>query len=169
MKTPKLGFLFAVLLITLSVAGCKDECKDINCGTNGECVDGSCVCDAGYLGTDCSSAFNANLVGDYTLTEACDLSGNWNYTVTVAKVAGSATQATIEGFYQENNDLVTATIAANGASLTIPKQDLGTSGFQLEATATAGSITNNGKTINVRYTVTQGNVLVESCTATLTR
>ncbi len=167
-KTLKLQLLAGLFLGTLILTGCKDECKDVTC-VQGACVDGNCICDAGYYGTDCATAFNANLEGDYALTEVCDLSGNWNYTVTIAKKAGSATEATIEGFYQENNRSVTATISNNGASLTIPKQNLGDSGFQLEATAAPGSISNDGKTINLRYTVTQTNVLIESCTATLTR
>ena len=48
MKSTKLNFIGALAIAGgMFFTGCTDECKDVVC-TNGECVEGSCVCDAGY-------------------------------------------------------------------------------------------------------------------------
>jgi hypothetical protein len=160
--------LFATLLFaSMFVVGCKDECKDVDCG-NGECVDGLCVCSDGYFGSNCSTALNAAMNGTYQLTELCNTSGNWNYSIQVAPKSGSLKEATITGFYQENNDAVTAVVAVSGTSFTIANQDLGTSGYKLAATN--GQILDGGKTLKLTYAITGSNgSAVESCTATLTR
>ncbi len=48
-----LNILFCFVLIMISVQSCNDPCDDINCGPNGTCVDGTCECDEGFLGTNC--------------------------------------------------------------------------------------------------------------------
>jgi len=48
-----LSLIFCLSLFLFSVQSCKDACEDIDCGQNGICVDGTCECDEGYLGTNC--------------------------------------------------------------------------------------------------------------------
>ncbi len=43
-------------LLALAIGGCKDACDDVDCGANGTCVDGTCVCDNGWSGTNCSTS-----------------------------------------------------------------------------------------------------------------
>lgn len=44
---PVLGFAFFAVLF---FSACNnDPCKDVVCGSNSTCVDGACVCDAGYV------------------------------------------------------------------------------------------------------------------------
>merc|ERR1711924_359981 len=33
--------------------GCDDPCEDIDCGVNGSCDKGKCICSGGFLGTFC--------------------------------------------------------------------------------------------------------------------
>lgn len=47
--------LFTILI--LSVHSCKDACDDIDCGVNGTCVDGTCVCESGWSGVNCETSF----------------------------------------------------------------------------------------------------------------
>ena len=47
----KLSFL----VLTLFVFACSDPCDDVICGSNGTCDDGTCICAAGYSGTNCET------------------------------------------------------------------------------------------------------------------
>lgn len=47
----KFNFLFLLSFLFFCIA-C-DPCKDINCGSNGTCVEGVCKCDNGASGTNC--------------------------------------------------------------------------------------------------------------------
>jgi len=45
---------FIILCLFLLFSGCcKDACKDVDCGPNGFCVDGTCDCSEGYSGVNC--------------------------------------------------------------------------------------------------------------------
>jgi hypothetical protein len=58
----KLSFL----LLTLFVFACSDPCDDVNCGTNGTCDDGTCICEAGYEGAACETESRAKYIGTYS-------------------------------------------------------------------------------------------------------
>jgi hypothetical protein len=166
----KLNLLAALLLSTLAFAGCKDECKDVNCGANGACVEGNCVCDAGYLGTNCETALNSKFGGVYNSDPlTCSASGTFPHDdVTFAPKAGSPTDVIVSGLYYQGAASVTAVVGANGQSFSIAKQSLGSSAYEIKSTS--GSITADGKTITLAYEVYQmDTVLLESCTATFTR
>ena len=51
MKTKILFFLGLFLFLTIN--SCKDPCDDVDC-KNGVCVEGSCNCNPGWMGDDCS-------------------------------------------------------------------------------------------------------------------
>lgn len=54
-----------VVGVALFIASCgtTDKCEDLNCGANGVCVDGTCQCDVGYEGTDCSTLTRQKYLG----------------------------------------------------------------------------------------------------------
>ena len=167
MKIPKLQLLTTLFLATLLFAGCKDECKDVTC-VKGACVDGNCVCDAGYSGTDCSVAHNAKFNGRYTSDENCTVGGTQTYDVEIAPKAGSATQVVFSDMWATPGHDVVAVVAENGTTFSIAKQDLGQSGYDLETTS--GTITADGKTITMAFNVyIDDTTFLQSCTATLTR
>ncbi len=165
MKTLKLQLLAGLFLGTLLFAGCKDECKDVTC-VQGACVEGNCVCDAGYSGADCSVALNAKFNGAYNATVNCNLSGAGTHTVTVAPKSGTADQVIISGLYYANGQSVTAKVATDGTTFSIAKQDLGISGYDLESTS--GTINVSFKAITLAYKVYQSDsILLETCTTSL--
>jgi hypothetical protein len=64
--------LIPIVLILLLAVSCKkdeDKCADVNCNF-GTCVEGTCQCDEGYEGDDCSIASNEKFLGDWELP--CD-------------------------------------------------------------------------------------------------
>ena len=167
MKNTTLGFFGALVLAgSMFLTGCTDPCKDVTC-VNGECVEGDCVCDAGYEGLDCGTALNAKFSGNYSLTEACTVSGSASYAVAVAPKSSSQTDATFTGLWEEAQAIVTAKVGDNGTSFTIENQPLGTSGFNIAATS--GSITADGNTITINYTIYNGSTVVESCSGSLSK
>ncbi len=167
MKNTTLGFFGALVLAgSMFMTGCSDPCKDVTC-VNGECVEGDCVCDAGYEGVDCGTALNAKFSGSYSLTETCSTSGSATYAITVAPKSGSQTDVSLTGLWEEPQAIVTAVVGSNGTSFTIEKQALGTSGFDISATS--GSITADGATITISYTIYSGSTVVETCTGSMAK
>ncbi len=51
----QLKFIFLIFSLALLAHACKDACDDIDCGVNGTCVDGTCICDDGFLGINCQT------------------------------------------------------------------------------------------------------------------
>ncbi len=57
----------------LTIQSCDtDPCANVDCGINGTCFEGSCVCDAGYDGTDCNIVIRSLFTGVYDVEEICD-------------------------------------------------------------------------------------------------
>lgn len=165
LETLKLRIFTIVFFSTIAFAGCKDECKDVTC-VKGACVDGNCVCDAGYSGADCSIALNAKFSGSFNATVNCNLSGAGTHTVTVAAKSNTADQVVFTGLYYSNGQSVTAKVAADGTTFSIAKQDLGNSGYDLESTS--GTINASSKEITLAYKVYQSDsILLETCSASL--
>jgi len=48
-----LKYLLITAFITTLINGCGDPCDDVDCGPNGVCVEGNCVCNDGYSGANC--------------------------------------------------------------------------------------------------------------------
>lgn len=166
MKKKTFGtFGVLVLAAGLFFTGC-DECKDVTC-VNGECASGECVCSDGYEGVDCGTALNAKFSGSYSLTETCSTSGSATYAITVAPKSSGPKDVSFTGLWEEPQAVVSAVVGDNGTSFTIEKQALGTSGFDIAATS--GSITADGATITISYTIYSGTNVVETCTGSLTK
>jgi hypothetical protein len=167
MNTMKKLLLAAVLLATTFFTGCKDECKDVTC-VNGECTEGDCICSAGYTGADCSTALNLNFNGSYSTSQTCDITNPATYTVAVAPKAGEPGQATFTRLFNSPNDAVTAVIAADALKFSIAKQDLGTSGYDIESTN--GTISADGKSINLTFKVyIDDTTFLQNCSVAMTR
>jgi PKD repeat protein len=146
--------------VTVTAVPCNPAC------VNGLCVDGDCICNAGYEGADCSTAFNAKFSGIYTLSETCT-SGADSYSVTASPSSTDPSKATFSGLYRENVG-VTAQIGTTGLSFTIARQPIFT-GYEIEGTI--GTINASGNTINISYRIWSNatNTVVDNCTATLAK
>ena len=93
-------FLFAVLplafLMILST-GCKKEpCEDVVCPANSSCVEGVCICDDGYMGTDCADEVRGGFIGNFNVTEQENNNPNSStYTARIDAVSGEVFKVTI--------------------------------------------------------------------------
>ncbi len=165
MKNMKFGFFGALAIAaTMFVTGCTDPCKDVVC-VQGECLEGDCVCDAGYEGLDCGKAFNAKFTGSYTLTETCT-SGPDSYTVTLTPKSTNPKEITVSGLYREAAG-VTGVIGTDGVSFTVARTSLAT-GLDIEVTV--GTANAAGTSINVTYKITNtATGATDQCSGTLAK
>jgi hypothetical protein len=153
MKNFKLSRALAIVGIGLaSMTACTDLCKDVNCNF-GTCVEGDCVCQAGYSGTNCATEIRAAYLGTFNITETCT-SGSDSYAVVVS--AGTSINSIVI------NNLYDAGFAVTGTLNTAGGVDFsGTFG-----TGTiSGTMTTTGGQITVTFTVTAGGA-TDTCTAT---
>ena len=82
--------LICTLCTMLFFVGCKkndttsDKCKGTTCLNGGTCTDGSCVCSAGFEGTDCGILSRTKFIGSYSgfvKTAAVNDSVAWTVTI----------------------------------------------------------------------------------------
>ncbi len=91
----RVAFFGALAFLTSSCN--PDPCKDVDCGLNGTCLDGSCVCDAGYEGASCEIEWATKFEGSYLGKDVC---GGTTYNLTKPAVISkrSATEVRITNF-----------------------------------------------------------------------
>lgn len=143
------------LLICLAFASCKpDPCQDVDCN-NGTCDSGDCICETGYEGVNCEVEQREAFVGDYDVTEVCDL-GNFTYVISVTADSETGTELTIRNIGDFGFD-----VAANvdGSSFAITDQVV--NGATVNGT---GQLVEGTLTITYTMETTGGQVL--NCTMT---
>ncbi|MEY3442937.1 MAG: hypothetical protein RLZZ519_1218 [Bacteroidota bacterium] len=167
MKKSSMRFItFAMLSLSLFFASCGNPCKDVVCN-EGFCVEGDCVCDAGYETLDCSVAYSEKFSGTYEVNETCDSTGSQSYLLTVAPSTTEPDYAIITGLYQVLLGEVAAQIDVDGLDFEIASNDVGPGSIQSVGTCTANS---DGSTLNIVYEFTADSTdFFEQCTAVLIR
>ena len=143
MKKAAFNFLAMFMLgLTLVFTGCSiDECKDVVC-ENGICVLGTCSCDTGYEGTDCSTRWTSAFVASYDGTESCDSSGVFiagdTYAFSIAESSTEATKLNIDNIY-DGGEITTAT-ASSTSAFTIPTQSFGSATISGSGSLASGDV-----------------------------
>lgn len=123
---------------------------------------GSKVCDAGYEGTDCKTEMRAKIIGTYKVVENCSTTGAATYNVNITK-SGTDVQLVLVnpmGGYTG----ITGTGSVDGTALTFATQT--NNGYTFSAGT--GTISADGSTISMTYTVAAGGAS-ETCTGTWTK
>lgn len=152
--------IVAVVTVLFYNSCTSDPCKDVVCLNDGNCVDGTCACAAGYEGTDCSTLSADKFVGTWAGHDVCGL-GNFDYTATIAKSSTTAVTILITNFAATG---LTATWNAtvDKSQFTISNQTVGT--YTITAT---GTISSDHKTITINYTINDGTTS-DTCNGTWT-
>lgn len=162
MKKSLLAFFAAgIAAVTFSISSCTvDPCKDVSCGANGECVEGDCVCDAGYEGTTCATEWRAKFIGTASLsgTVACPVSGNGTFPATAFTMSNSSQGVTM--------------FTINGAGLVFVATTTSSTSFTIASTTINNlTYTGSGQISGTNVSITlneQDPSLNETCIYTLT-
>jgi hypothetical protein len=155
MKTRILQILGVAAVATIGMVSCTtDACKDVDCGTNGTCLEGVCLCDTGYEGVNCDTEERADFIGTYNVTEVC-ASGDYTYSITVTTSATGISSIIVTNFgdYDVN---INGTVV--GDNVTFASQTVGGGTF-------SGTGQVNGNVLTISYNVTAG-TSTDDCTMT---
>ncbi|MCF8464252.1 MAG: hypothetical protein K9G41_05400 [Flavobacteriales bacterium] len=151
--------LSALLLISIALSSCvPDECKDVTCLNGGVCDAGMCLCTTGYAGVNCDTEQRQAFVGNYTVTENCNL-GDFNYEISINANSEIVTEIVLHNLGDFDFDIIGI---VNGTSVMFTEQS-GT-GSTINGT---GTLTNGVLTIDYTLVTTGGQTLTCSLTASM--
>lgn len=115
------ALLLGAFLMFTPACGDSDPCKDVDCGANGTCFEGECVCNEGFEGASCTDTWSAKFVGTYTGFDNVTAStagtplGKYNLAPSAGITAKDNTTLSISNFGGFNS-IVQATITRANAS-----------------------------------------------------
>ena len=137
-----------------------DACADVDCGVNGACFSGDCVCDDGYeLGTDnqCSVVSRDKFLGAYKAEESCSNNVDAEYDCTI--ITSSSINKVVITNFLDGGQNVTCTVEENMITV-----DPGQTVMNLAVSGTGTATVSGSKTV-IAWTYSIGTV---NCTATMT-
>jgi len=114
-----LSFLSALILIFLT--SCSDPCDDVNCGENGSCDEGICLCDTGYEGVNCEAKEIDKFIGSWTSNDFQCAGDNVGPVTLVIEQGPSITELAM---YDLDEPLFRFDITYSGTELTVPEQNI---------------------------------------------
>jgi len=115
-----------IVAILLSVAGCiKDPCAGIFCYTYGECINGVCVCENGYVNETCSETLAEQYAGNYIVESTC-VDTSYNATITQAIAFNTAKGIAISNFKNLNDNWKFNVLVTDEFSSTITNNEVDT-------------------------------------------
>ncbi len=150
---------------TFTMTSCDpDPCKDVECGTNGECFDGACVCNQGFEGTNCDVKWNTKYIGNYNVVENCTVPVIAGDTFSSEIVAGADdTHLTVKNFGNSGQNV----------SITISEADkvdfTGDINFGGNVTNVVATGTYASGVLTIDYEGKVGGVVTVKCKDTMTK
>lgn len=165
-----LFFLLALALgamVSFTSCGTDDPCKDVECGANGTCFEGECVCNQGYEGTACDVEWATKFVSStYTAESSCNTGAT--YQGSVEKLTGTTIRIKEYGGFSGTNHIDATVSKETEASATAQKVtvDVANDGFNRKITGT-GLLAGKVLTLNLTIDYNDGSA-PETCTDVLT-
>lgn len=160
----KPALILAPLLFSLVFLGCRDKCKKLDCGVNGSCVEGECLCTSGYEGGLCETTVTAKFDKTYDLEESCTAGSDY-YDVKMLPDAENPSNLMLIGLWEKSQDTVFATVSDDGRTITIERQPLD----NVEVSGTGTALDGFGIDVEITYQVHYAGQswAFDNCTATL--
>ena len=159
--------LFCLSLGFLVLLSCEqDPCRDVLCGAQGSCDEGSgaCICNTGYEQDStgqCNIEMRAKFIGNYSLSETCG-TGMDNYNCEITASSQGIMKIVFSNLYDAS--IAVPADLQSSTTFTIPAgTPLGTG--TISGTGEYNSATNQ---VTLSYTFTDVNGSDDSCNATLT-
>ncbi len=166
----KLIYSFALLgafAIFAPACGDTDPCKDVDCGVNGACFEGVCVCNIGYEGAACAEEWATKFLGSYLGKDVC---GPDTYNLTQPAVITRLSESKIRisnfGGFQSFIDADINLESAGSTTAQLIEFTNFTDPAQRKFTGTAKI---SGNKLTGSYTVTYSDNTSDSCTFEYTK
>ncbi len=150
-----LALILGTVSVTFTSCGEDDPCKDVVCGTNGDCFEGSCVCNVGYeqdASGQCTVEQRTKFLGanntnaTYKVVEDGSNSAAATYFITIEPSSTDITKVLVANIWNTFANKAIASISGN--KITFARQEPDSDKFFVEGT---GTIT--GNVITMVYTV----------------
>ncbi|QTN39789.1 hypothetical protein HZ996_11755 [Cryomorphaceae bacterium] len=124
--------LLCVSFGLFSIVACEDACKGVDCGPNGACLEGACVCNDGYVKNSDNVCVpeNSGFDGDYTARDSCSITGLYTGFTVSATTQGST--VTWTNIYEAGEE-TTCTLSSDGRSCTVDPGQM-VDGFPISGT-----------------------------------
>lgn len=139
------------LLASATFSSCEqDPCKDVECGTEGQCFEGSCVCNTGYEQDStglCNTLQRAKFLGSFAVIDSCSNTGTASYNCSITANSTDVVSVNITNFWGTFTNAVVATVSGN--TITIARQKPDVQDFYVVGTGTI-----SGTVITFSYTIT---------------
>ncbi len=143
----KISILHAIAgWLCLGLWGCKDPCQKVVC-KYGDCIQGVCHCQTGYVGDSCSVEARSLYYGTYNVTDICSQTGFMSYTVNIREDSLDLFRVLIANFGNAFANDVWAEVY--GTSITIPSQAPDNDGRMV----TGGGTFYNQDSISMYYSI----------------
>jgi len=144
-----LAITMACLFYTMSCSDLNDKCKDTDCN-NGECIEGVCHCDEGYIGDYCETRLIEKFYGIYDYTRACDSFETPDpRPIRIEDYNNAPDIMNIIALWGDPGSVAEATLKSNFSDFQILKQDFSFS-WQIEG---EGSMAEDKNTINLSFKI----------------
>ncbi len=158
------ALLLGAMLMFAPACGESDPCKDVDCGVNGTCFEGGCVCNEGFEGSACADEWATKFLGTYTGSDNCG--GALTKPVAVTRLSGTSIRVSNFGGFDSYLDvnIKKATAGADTADLIEFTNATDPSGRKFTGTGTL-----SGNSLSVNYTVTYSDGTSETCNFTVVK
>ncbi len=159
-----IGSFMAVLVTSCN----PDKCKDIVCVNGGTCLDGTCSCPAGYVGTLCDTKANSFFAGTWSAKEKVNGAAAWGTPYAVIVTADGTDPKTFYFMNYGNYTCTTGTyqvsaMTSNGKDYSISNTACSTNFTGIGSLSTVGSTSTISGTYSATYgtPTTTDNVVIE--------
>lgn len=177
-STPLFRTLYVLVFLASLTFGCnRDACQSLDCGLYGECNDGNCNCDPGFLPNDqgrCDLSVAELIVGTYQASNQNSGCNIPDYFVTIQQNPGQANGILI-------NNLGSYTCNSTGSEIQVRATFSSNDQFDIEATdlycnqysliGSGSMAADSSITLNYRaeYEVGGGSQLIDNCTVLMVK
>jgi|GEM_PF-6780438 len=147
-------------------------CQNVPC-VNGNCVFGICECTPGFAGDSCSFLLRGPYIDSFTVIDLCSadsLNTGSNFTTFVVADTTDIEFVYLSNFYYDSTSTaVRARVTEFGLEINPTPQDIMVDGTMHTISGTCTPYDSLSRTMNFNYTVTDGNGIINSCSATLVK
>ena len=123
----------------------------MDCGPNGNCNEGNCICETGYTGNNCETEERSVFIGTFSVTDACNV-GTFDYQIILSGSTDNILGVSILNIGDLN---LTVGATTDGNSISISEQTV--DGYTISG---SGDIENEELSISYTLTNAAGQTLI---------